>query len=67
MNSRGCFWRLRDPGKARAFDDHLLTLVKETDFRIVAIVIDKLVLKQKYPAPAPASTELQKNLHKQDQ
>lgn len=52
MNRRGCFWRLRDLRKARAFDDDLLTLVKETDFRIVAIVIDKLVLKQKYPAPA---------------
>lgn len=48
INRRGCFTCLQDPGKSRAFDDALLRLIEEAQFRIVAVVIDKLALRQKH-------------------
>ena len=44
LNRRGCFWRLRDPAVAEAFDRELLELVATAEFRVVAVVIDKLRL-----------------------
>jgi hypothetical protein len=51
-NRRRCFWRLRNPEAAQAFDRDLLQLISDADFRIFAAVIDKAVLKQSYDVPA---------------
>lgn len=52
INRRRAFWHLRDPDKAMAFDDDLLALIRQAEFRIVAVVIDKKGLKIQYPTPA---------------
>ncbi len=52
INRRGVFWRLREPAKAKTFDDALLSLIHAVEFRIVAVVIDKKALTDKYPAPS---------------
>lgn len=51
-NARGSFWRLRDPAARAAFDDDLLMLIDRAAFRVVAVVIDKLRLQERYPVPA---------------
>lgn len=51
INRRGAFWRLRDPGANEAFDNDLLATISSAEFRIVAVVVDKLALQQ-FPAPA---------------
>jgi hypothetical protein len=48
VNRRGYFTHLQDPAKAQAFDDALLELIRGTQFRVVAVVIDKLALRQKH-------------------
>ncbi|NLD98021.1 MAG: DUF3800 domain-containing protein [Synergistaceae bacterium] len=48
INCRRGFWRLRDPEARRAFDGDLLGLIAETEFRIVAVVIDKQGLLGRY-------------------
>lgn len=48
INCRGCFSHLRNQDKCREFDTALLQVVKETEFRVVGIVIDKFLLRQKY-------------------
>ena len=48
INRRGHFTHLQDPAKAQAFDDALLVLLNEAEFRVVGVVIDKLELRQKY-------------------
>ncbi len=52
VNQRGAFWRLRDPARRTAFDADLVTVCSAASFRMVAIVIDKLALREQYPAPA---------------
>jgi hypothetical protein len=52
VNARGAFWRLRHPSTRAAFDDALLGLTQRTEFRVVAVVIDKLRLQERYPVPA---------------
>jgi len=52
INRRGPFWRLRDPAVAHAFDEELLRLVSDARFRVIAIVIDKKALQDKYPEPS---------------
>ena len=52
INRRGRFWRLRDPQRAKAFDDELLDLIARTNFKVVAVVIDKKGLREQYPTPA---------------
>ena len=52
INRRGPFWRLRDPEGAAAFDKDLLAVIAASEFRVVAIVIDKLALKASYETPA---------------
>jgi hypothetical protein len=51
LNRRGPFWRLRDAGHAKAFDEDLLGLVSSARFTLVVVVVDKLKLKRGYPNP----------------
>lgn len=48
VNRRGSFTRLQDTALARAFDDALLRLLEDARYRVVGIVIDKLVLREKH-------------------
>jgi hypothetical protein len=48
INRRGHFTPLQDPARAQAFDDALLALLGEAEFRAVGVVIDKLALREKY-------------------
>lgn len=52
INRRGAFWRLRDPDAAARFDAGLVKILSNAEFRVVAVVIDKLRLREKYPSPA---------------
>lgn len=52
INRRKSFYRLRDPAIAAAFDHDLLRVIENAEFRIVAVVIDKRALQERYPAPA---------------
>lgn len=48
INRRGRFAHLQDPLKAQAFDQALLEVIRAAEFKVVAVVIDKLALRQKY-------------------
>ncbi|MCX7012175.1 MAG: hypothetical protein NTW86_06360 [Candidatus Sumerlaeota bacterium] len=48
MNRRGSFKHLQDPETASTFDNALLTLIAGAQFRVVAVVIDKLALREEY-------------------
>jgi len=52
INRRHCFWRLRNPRAAEAFDSDLVALIADASFRMVAVVIDKEALVERYPTPA---------------
>jgi hypothetical protein len=52
VNRRGPFWRLRDPAIAKVFDSDLLNLIEATEFKVVAVVIDKASLQQDYATPS---------------
>jgi hypothetical protein len=52
VSRRSHFWRLRDPERHAAFDEDLLSLIKGAEFTQVAVVIDKLRLREAYPTPA---------------
>jgi hypothetical protein len=52
INRRGHFTHLQDPAKAQAFDEALLDVIRAAEFRLVAVVIDKLALRQKHGATA---------------
>ncbi|MDD4888641.1 MAG: DUF3800 domain-containing protein [Phycisphaerae bacterium] len=52
INRRGPYGRLRDSDAAQAFDQGLLDVVAQADFRIVGVVIDKLALKARYEVPS---------------
>jgi hypothetical protein len=45
VNARQAFKILRDETKRNQFDGELLQLIREADFRVVAVVIDKAVLR----------------------
>ncbi|UCF79959.1 MAG: DUF3800 domain-containing protein [Acidobacteriota bacterium] len=51
IKARKSFWRLRDDATRKQFDDDLLRIISDADFRIVAVVVDKLALKTVYPDP----------------
>jgi len=53
INRRGPFGVLREAPRAEAFDEDLLALIGEADFRVVAVVIDKKALVESY-GPAAA-------------
>lgn len=48
VNRRGIFARLQSKEIATTFDDALLKIVAQAEFRLVAVVIDKLRLKELY-------------------
>jgi hypothetical protein len=48
MNARGAFWRLRDPSRRLAFDDDLCALITHSEFRVVGVVIDKKLHRERY-------------------
>jgi hypothetical protein len=48
INRRGSFWRLRDTEKEQAFNEDLLQLIKEQDYRIITVVIDKKTHIERY-------------------
>lgn len=48
INRRGHFTYLQDATKRQAFDDALLEIIRAAQFRVVAVVIDKLALSQKH-------------------
>lgn len=52
VNRRKAFWRLRDPAVREAFDRELLDLLKRTEFKMTAVVIDKHNLRDRYAEPA---------------
>jgi hypothetical protein len=52
INRRRAFWRLRDEERATVFDRDLLELLAQAAFRVVAVVIDKKALQERYPVPA---------------
>jgi hypothetical protein len=52
INRRRSFWRLRQLEKRGAFDEGLLALISQARFRVVAVVIDKRTLQERYPVPA---------------
>ena len=52
INRRRGFWRLRDPAVAEVFDADLLEVVTRASFVLIAVVIDKLMLRERYPTPA---------------
>lgn len=48
MNSRGAFKALRDETIRHAFDNDLLEIIRQADFKVVAVLIDKQSLLQSY-------------------
>jgi len=52
INARQAFKNLQNPKVRARFDNDLLRLVSETEFRVVAVVIDKLVPRQAYAEAA---------------
>ena len=48
VNRRGCFCHLQDAARCQAFDHALREIIRAAQFRIVAVVIDKLALRQRY-------------------
>ena len=48
INRRKMFKRLQDPALAQRFDEGLLGLLSRTRFTTVAVVIDKLLLREAY-------------------
>jgi len=53
VNRRGVFSRLQDPAKAQRFDELLLAVIGQANFRIVAVVIDKRALWNFYGRSFP--------------
>lgn len=52
INRRGCFGRLCDPEVEKKFNDSLLGLIRKTNFKIIAVVIDKKNHIEKYKEAA---------------
>jgi len=48
INRRGPFWRLRDTEKERAFNEGFLQFIKEQDYCIITVVIDKKTHIERY-------------------
>lgn len=48
VNQRGIFGRLQDGAVHQKFDDALVALIAQAEFRVVAVVIDKLALRERY-------------------
>jgi hypothetical protein len=52
INRRGPFWRLRDAEKEQAFNDDFLQFIKERDYRIITVIIDKKTHIERYSEAA---------------
>jgi len=52
INRRSSFWRLRKAEAAAAFDEDLVALISAARFGIIAILIDKQALTERYDVPA---------------
>ncbi len=48
VNARGAFKALRDESVRNAFDNDLLEVIRQADFTVVAVLIDKQALLQSY-------------------
>ena len=48
INRRGPFWRLRDSEKAQAFNKDFLQFIKEQDYCVITVVIDKKAHTERY-------------------
>ena len=48
INKRGPFWRLRDPEKESSFNEDLLSFIKEMDYTVITVVIDKKTHVERY-------------------
>ena len=48
VNRRGSFWRLRDPKKEKAFNKDFLQFIKEQDYCVITVVIDKKTHTERY-------------------
>jgi len=48
IHARKEFKRLRDDENRSAFDDDLLSLIQSSNFNVVAVVVDKAILKENY-------------------
>lgn len=42
INKEGSFWRLRDPQKEQEFNTDILTFLKDQNYTIITVVLDKL-------------------------
>jgi len=51
VRCRGPFARLKDYLLRSRFDDDLITLISQTEFTLVGVVIDKLMLRERYLFP----------------
>lgn len=52
INKHGAFWRLREHEKENAFNRDLLDFLKKQSYRIITVVIDKEVHRQRYGVAA---------------
>jgi len=48
IDRSGSFWRLRDTGKEQAFNKDSLQFIREQDYRIITVVIDKKTHIERY-------------------
>jgi hypothetical protein len=48
INARKAFKALRVPDKRAAFDQDLLEVIQSADFKVMAVVIDKALMREKY-------------------
>lgn len=52
IGHHGPFWRLRDADKEKAFNEDFLKLLKEKDYLVISVVIDKKAHVDRYGAAA---------------
>ena len=48
INKRGAFWRLRHPEQEKDFNRDFLTFLREMDYTVITVVIDKKVHVERY-------------------
>lgn len=52
IGRRGPFWRLRDAEKERAFNEDFLRLLREKEYRVASVIIDKKAHVKRYKESA---------------
>ena len=53
VDKQGAFWVLRDPSKQDCFDRDLLSLIREADFCLFCVIVDKKANIEKYGQQCP--------------